>query len=59
VRRIAAVLALFAGALAGALLLQPSLVLPLVAAAALVLVTWLVYVPTMRRQSPRRGRTSK
>jgi hypothetical protein len=37
------------GALAGALLLKTSLVLPLVAAAALALVTWLVYVPAARR----------
>jgi uncharacterized membrane protein YoaK (UPF0700 family) len=49
VRRIAAVLAMFAGALAGALLLKTSLVLPLVAAAGLALVTWLVYVPAVRR----------
>jgi uncharacterized membrane protein YoaK (UPF0700 family) len=44
-RRIAAVLAMFAGALAGALLLKTSLVLPLAAAAALAAATWLVYVP--------------
>jgi uncharacterized membrane protein YoaK (UPF0700 family) len=49
VRRIAAVLAMFAGALAGALLLKTSLVLPLLAAAGLALVTWLVYVPAARR----------
>jgi uncharacterized membrane protein YoaK (UPF0700 family) len=49
VRRVAAVLAMLAGALAGALLLKASLVLPLVAAAALALVTWLVYVPAARR----------
>ena len=49
VRRIAAVLAMLTGALAGALLLKTSLVLPLVAAAALALVTWLVYVPAARR----------
>jgi uncharacterized membrane protein YoaK (UPF0700 family) len=48
-RRIAAVLAMFAGALAGALLLKTSLVLPLLAAAGLALVTWLVYVPAARR----------
>jgi hypothetical protein len=40
---------MFAGALAGALLLKTSLVLPLVAAAGLALVTWLVYVPAVRR----------
>jgi uncharacterized membrane protein YoaK (UPF0700 family) len=49
VRRIAAVLAMFSGALAGALLLKTSLVLPLIAAAGLALVTWLVYVPAARR----------
>jgi uncharacterized membrane protein YoaK (UPF0700 family) len=49
VRRIAAVFAMLTGALAGALLLKTSLVLPLVAAAALALVTWLVYVPAARR----------
>src|SRR3954454_11928876 len=48
-RRTAAVLAMLTGALAGALLLKTSLVLPLVAAAALALVTWLVYVPAARR----------
>lgn len=58
VRRIAAVLGLFAGALAGALLLQASLALPLVAAAGLALVTWLVYIPTTRRHGPRRSRSS-
>jgi uncharacterized membrane protein YoaK (UPF0700 family) len=49
VRRIAAVLAMFAGALAGALLLKTSLALPLLAAAGLALATWLVYVPAARR----------
>jgi len=48
-RRLAAVVALFAGALAGALLVKTSLVLPLVAASGLALVTWLVYVPAARR----------
>ncbi len=48
-RRIAAVVAMFCGALAGALLLKTSLVLPLVVAAVLALVTWLVYVPAARR----------
>lgn len=52
-RRTAAVLAMFAGALAGALLLKTSLVLPLAAAAALALTTWLVYVPAVR--VPRRA----
>jgi hypothetical protein len=48
-RRLAAVLAMFTGALAGALLVKTSLVLPLVAAGGLALVTWLVYVPAARR----------
>jgi uncharacterized membrane protein YoaK (UPF0700 family) len=48
VRRSAAALAMFAGALSGALLLKTSLVLPLVAAAGLALATWLVYVPAAR-----------
>jgi uncharacterized membrane protein YoaK (UPF0700 family) len=43
VRRTAAVVAMFCGALAGALLLKTSLVLPLVAASALALATWLIY----------------
>jgi uncharacterized membrane protein YoaK (UPF0700 family) len=51
-RRLAAVLAMFAGALAGALLLKTSLFLPLAAAATLALVTWLMYVPA----AVRRGR---
>jgi uncharacterized membrane protein YoaK (UPF0700 family) len=51
VRRIAAVVAMFSGALAGALLLKTSLVLPIVAAAGLALATWLVYVPAARRGS--------
>jgi uncharacterized membrane protein YoaK (UPF0700 family) len=49
VRRISAVLAMLTGALAGALLLKTSLVWPLAAAAALALLTWLVYVPAARR----------
>jgi uncharacterized membrane protein YoaK (UPF0700 family) len=48
-RRLAAVVAMFTGALAGALLLKTSLVLPLVAAGGLALVTWLVYVPAARQ----------
>jgi uncharacterized membrane protein YoaK (UPF0700 family) len=48
-RRVAAVLAMFGGALAGALLLKTSLVLPLAAAAGLALVTSLVYVPAAKR----------
>jgi uncharacterized membrane protein YoaK (UPF0700 family) len=45
-RRTAAVLAMLAGALAGALLLKTSLVLPLAAAAALALLALLVYLPS-------------
>jgi uncharacterized membrane protein YoaK (UPF0700 family) len=48
-RRIGSVVAMFAGALLGALLLKTSLVLPLLLAAALALATWLVYVPAARR----------
>jgi uncharacterized membrane protein YoaK (UPF0700 family) len=48
-RRGAAVLAMFTGALAGALLLRSSLVLPLVAAAGLATITWLVYVPRAKQ----------
>jgi uncharacterized membrane protein YoaK (UPF0700 family) len=51
VRRVAAVLAMLIGALAGALLLKTSLVLPLVAAAGLALATWLVYIPAARRSA--------
>jgi uncharacterized membrane protein YoaK (UPF0700 family) len=51
VRRIAAVLAMLSGAVAGALLLEISLVPPLVAAAALALVTALAYVPVARREA--------
>jgi uncharacterized membrane protein YoaK (UPF0700 family) len=49
-RRVAAVIAMLAGALAGALLLKSSLTLPLLAAAALAAATWLVYVPAARRE---------
>jgi uncharacterized membrane protein YoaK (UPF0700 family) len=49
VRRIAAVLAMVGGAVAGALLLEISLVPPLLAAAALALLVALVYVPIARR----------
>jgi uncharacterized membrane protein YoaK (UPF0700 family) len=48
-RRVAAVAAMLFGALAGALLLKTSLVLPLALAAALALATWLLYVPAARR----------
>jgi uncharacterized membrane protein YoaK (UPF0700 family) len=49
-RRVATVLAMLIGAIAGALLLKTSLVVPLVLAAVLGLVTWLVYVPAARRE---------
>ncbi len=49
VRRIAAVLAMLLGAIAGALLLKISLVPPLLAAAALALLVALAYVPVARR----------
>jgi uncharacterized membrane protein YoaK (UPF0700 family) len=53
-RRIAVVVAMFAGALTGALLLKTSLELPLAAAAILALLTWFSYVPTARRIQPAR-----
>jgi uncharacterized membrane protein YoaK (UPF0700 family) len=49
VRRIAAVLALLAGAVAGALLLEISLVPPLLAAAALAVLVALAYLPVARQ----------
>jgi uncharacterized membrane protein YoaK (UPF0700 family) len=49
VRRLAAVLAMIAGAVAGALLLNASVIVPLALAAVLALATWLVYVPAARR----------
>lgn len=49
VRRIVAVLAMLGGALTGALLLEISLVPPLLAAAALALLVGLAYVPVARR----------
>jgi uncharacterized membrane protein YoaK (UPF0700 family) len=51
VRRIAAVLAMLCGAVAGALLLKISLVPPLLAVAALALVVALAYVPVARRDA--------
>jgi uncharacterized membrane protein YoaK (UPF0700 family) len=51
VRRIAAVLAMLSGAVAGALLLKISLVPPLLAAAALTLLVALAYVPVARREA--------
>jgi uncharacterized membrane protein YoaK (UPF0700 family) len=50
-RRTVAVLAMLTGALAGALLLKTSLVLPLATAAALTVVTSLLYVPAARREA--------
>jgi uncharacterized membrane protein YoaK (UPF0700 family) len=50
IRRLAAVLAMFAGAVAGALLLKTHLFIPLVLAAVLALLTWLVYVPAAIRR---------
>lgn len=49
VRRLAAVLAMFIGGLAGALLLKVTLFVPLALAAGLALATWLVYLPAARR----------
>ncbi len=48
-RRGGAVLAMFGGALVGALLLRTSLALPLAAAALLALATWLLYVRAVSR----------
>jgi uncharacterized membrane protein YoaK (UPF0700 family) len=57
VRRVSAVLAMFAGALAGALLLKVTVALPLALAAGLALATWLIYVPAaVRLGRPRRAR---
>jgi uncharacterized membrane protein YoaK (UPF0700 family) len=49
IRRLSAVLAMLAGAVAGALLLKTSVVAPLGLAAVLALTTWLVYVPAAVR----------
>lgn len=49
-RRTATIVAMLTGAIAGALLLKTSLVLPLVVAAVLALLTWLVYLPGARRE---------
>ncbi|HEY1687831.1 MAG TPA: YoaK family protein [Solirubrobacteraceae bacterium] len=48
-RRTAAIVAMFTGALAGALMVKSSLVLPLIVAVALVLVAWLTYLPSAVR----------
>ena len=55
VRRISAVLAMLVGAVIGALLLKVGFVVTLCTAAALTLVTWLVYVPAARRALGDRG----
>ncbi len=52
VRRIAATVAMFGGAVAGALLLKTGLVAPLAAAAALTMATWLAYPVVLRRAAP-------
>jgi uncharacterized membrane protein YoaK (UPF0700 family) len=57
-RRVAAVLTMLAGALAGALLLRTSLVLPLVLAGALALLSGLVYAPAIRREAARKAAPS-
>jgi uncharacterized membrane protein YoaK (UPF0700 family) len=49
IRKSAAVISMFAGALAGALLVKTSIVLPLVLAAGLAIFAWLLYAPTARR----------
>jgi uncharacterized membrane protein YoaK (UPF0700 family) len=59
VRRLSAVLAMFGGALVGALLLKTSLVLPLVAAAVLALLAWVVYVPSARAAARTRAMTDE
>jgi hypothetical protein len=48
-RRLGAVLAMFAGALVGALLLKTSMALPLALAAALALIAGIAYVPRALR----------
>lgn len=48
IRRSVAVIAMLTGAIAGALLLNSSLYLPLLAAGSLSLATWLVYVPAAK-----------
>jgi uncharacterized membrane protein YoaK (UPF0700 family) len=50
-RRTAAVLAMLTGALVGALLLKASVVVPLATAAALTLVTAILYIPAARREA--------
>ena len=50
-RRLAAVLAMLVGAIAGALLLKTSVFAPLGLAAVLALATWMVYLPAPVRLS--------
>jgi uncharacterized membrane protein YoaK (UPF0700 family) len=50
-RRLAAVVAMLAGALVGALELKSSVTLPLATAAVLALATWVAYLPVIRAQS--------
>jgi uncharacterized membrane protein YoaK (UPF0700 family) len=50
-RRTSAVLGMLAGALAGALLLKTSLILPMAAAAAMALAAALLYIPAARRKA--------
>jgi uncharacterized membrane protein YoaK (UPF0700 family) len=52
-RRVAAVLAMLVGALAGALLLKVSLSIPLFAAAGLTLITEVIYIPAARAEALR------
>ncbi len=59
IRRASAVLAMFSGAVAGALLLKVATFIPLALASALALITWLVYVPVAARLGGRRGRTAE
>lgn len=51
VRRVAAVVSMFTGALAGALLLKVSLFVPLALATVVALLTWLIYVPAAVRHA--------
>ncbi len=55
VRRIGAVVAMLAGAIAGALLLKTDLWLPLAAASLFALAAWVGYVPWARAQAARAG----
>ncbi len=57
-RRVAAVLTMLTGALAGALLVRTSLFLPLLLASALALVSALVYAPAIHREVARESPTS-